>query len=82
IGLGIGADDEATKEQLNKFVESYNKLVSTIDQHTQLGGEDKKRGVLASDPTMRSIESQLSNLVRGEHGGMRLSEIGVTLDRH
>lgn len=82
IGLGIGADDEATKEQLNKFVDAYNTLISTIDEHTQIGSEDKKRGVLASDPTMRSIESQLSSLVRGEHGGMRLSEIGVTLDRH
>ncbi|HHX8508303.1 TPA: flagellar filament capping protein FliD [Vibrio diabolicus] len=82
IGLGIGADDEATKEQLNKFVEAYNTLISAIDEHTQIGGEDKKRGALASDPTMRSIESQLTSLVRGEHGGMRLSEIGVTLDRN
>ncbi|WP_063345199.1 flagellar filament capping protein FliD [Vibrio jasicida] len=81
VGLGIGADSEGTKEQLNKFVEAYNSLVSTLDEYTQIGGEDKARGVLASDPTLRSIESQLTNLVRGEHGGMRLNEIGITLDR-
>ncbi|MGI9946020.1 flagellar filament capping protein FliD [Vibrio hyugaensis] len=81
VGLEIGADSEGTKEQLNKFVEAYNSLVSTLDEYTQIGGEDKARGVLASDPTLRSIESQLTNLVRGEHGGMRLNEIGITLDR-
>ncbi|CAH1524350.1 Lateral flagellar hook-associated protein 2 [Vibrio jasicida] len=81
VGLRIGADSEGTKEQLNKFVEAYNSLVSTLDEYTQIGGEDKARGVLASDPTLRSIESQLTNLVRGEHGGMRLNEIGITLDR-
>ncbi|WP_104037446.1 flagellar filament capping protein FliD [Vibrio jasicida] len=81
VGLGIGADSEGTKEQLNKFVDAYNSLVSTLDEYTQIGGEDKARGVLASDPTLRSIESQLTNLVRGEHGGMRLNEIGITLDR-
>ncbi|PQJ71199.1 flagellar hook-associated protein [Vibrio jasicida] len=81
VGLGIGADSEGTKEQLNKFIEAYNSLISTLDEYTQIGGEDKARGVLASDPTLRSIESQLTNLVRGEHGGMRLNEIGITLDR-
>ena len=81
VGLGIGADSEGTKEQLNKFVDAYNSLVSTLDEYTQIGGEDKARGVLASDPTLRSIESQLTNLVRGEHGGMRLNEIGITLER-
>ncbi|MDF5457121.1 flagellar filament capping protein FliD, partial [Vibrio parahaemolyticus] len=62
--------------------ETYNALVSTIDQYTQIGGEDQKRGVPASDSTLRSIESQLTGLIRGEHNGMRLSEIGVSLDRN
>ena len=79
--MDVGADSEGTKEQLNKFVESYNALVSTIDEYTKIGEEGKARGVLASDPTLRSIESQLTSLVRGEHGGMRLSEVGITLDR-
>lgn len=82
ISLKVGADSEGTKEQLDKFVEAYNTLIGAMNQHTQIGGEDKKRGVLASDPTLRSIESQLTSLVRGEHGGMRLSEIGISLDRN
>lgn len=82
IGLNVGTDSEGTKEQLDKFVETYNNLVSTIDKYTQIGGEDKARGALVSDPTLRSIESQLSGIIRGEHGGMRLTDIGLSLDRN
>ncbi|GAA5645294.1 MULTISPECIES: flagellar filament capping protein FliD [Vibrio] len=82
IGMTIGADNEATKEQVNKFVDAYNTLMSTIDEYTSIGGEDKARGVLASDPTLRSIESQLTSLVRGEYNGMRLSEAGISIDRN
>ncbi|MFM2591636.1 flagellar filament capping protein FliD [Vibrio harveyi] len=81
IALEVGTDSEGTKEQVDKFVEAYNSLISTIDEYTKTGGEDQARGILASDPTMRSIESQVTSLVRGEYGGMRLSEIGITLDR-
>ncbi|MCW8346638.1 flagellar filament capping protein FliD [Vibrio sp. ZSDZ65] len=81
LTLNIGADSEATKEQVNQFIDAYNTLMSTIDEHTGIGGEDKSRGVLASDPTLRSIESQLTSLVRGEFEGMRLSQVGITLDR-
>ncbi|MCG6451112.1 flagellar filament capping protein FliD, partial [Vibrio parahaemolyticus] len=46
-----------------------------------IGGEDSQRGVLASDPTIRSIESQLKTLVRGEFEGMRLSDLGIEISR-
>ncbi|MCL9776509.1 flagellar filament capping protein FliD [Vibrio methylphosphonaticus] len=81
LTLNIGADSEATKEQINQFIDAYNTLMSTIDEHTGIGGEDKSRGVLASDPTLRSIESQLTSLVRGEYEELRLSQIGIEIDR-
>ncbi|MDF2152610.1 flagellar filament capping protein FliD [Vibrio sp. CAU 1672] len=82
ISLGIGTDSEGTKEQLDKFVEAYNTLVSTIDKYTNTGDEETSRGVLAGDPTLRSIENQLGSLIRSEHGGMRLSDVGLSLDRN
>ncbi|MGV2989751.1 flagellar filament capping protein FliD [Vibrio sp. E150_011] len=81
LTLDIGADTEATKEQVTQFIDAYNALMSTIDEHTGIGGEDTSRGVLASDPTLRSIESQLTSLVRGEYEGMRLSQVGIEIDR-
>ncbi|GAL25101.1 flagellar hook-associated protein FliD [Vibrio variabilis] len=81
LTLNIGPDQEATKEQVNVFIDAYNTLMSTMDEYTGIGGEDQARGVLASDPTLRSIESQLTSIVRGEYNGMRLSEVGIEIDR-
>lgn len=81
LTLNIGPDQEATKEQVNAFIDAYNTLMSTMDEYTGIGGEDQARGVLASDPTLRSIESQLTSIVRGEYNGMRLSEVGIEIDR-
>lgn len=81
LSLAVGADQEGTKEQMNKIIEAYNSLMKTIDSYTSIGGEDAQRGVLASDPTIRSIESQLKTLVRGEFEGMRLSDLGIEISR-
>ncbi|MCE7629268.1 flagellar filament capping protein FliD [Vibrio fluvialis] len=81
LSLAVGADQEGTKEQMNKIIEAYNSLMKTIDSYTSIGGEDSQRGVLASDPTIRSIESQLKTLVRGEFEGMRLSDLGIEISR-
>ncbi|EKO3486405.1 flagellar filament capping protein FliD [Vibrio fluvialis] len=81
LSLTVGADQEGTKEQMNKIIEAYNSLMKTIDSYTSIGGEDSQRGVLASDPTIRSIESQLKTLVRGEFEGMRLSDLGIEISR-
>lgn len=81
LSLAVGADQEGTKEQMNKIIEAYNSLMKTIDTYTSIGGEDAQRGVLASDPTIRSIESQLKTLVRGEFEGMRLSDLGIEISR-
>lgn len=81
LSLAVGADQEGTKEQMNKIIEAYNSLMKTIDTYTSIGSEDAQRGVLASDPTIRSIESQLKTLVRGEFEGMRLSDLGIEISR-
>ncbi|MBY8157661.1 flagellar filament capping protein FliD [Vibrio fluvialis] len=81
LSLSVGADQEGTKEQMNKIIEAYNSLMKTIDSYTSIGGEDSQRGVLASGPTIRSIESQLKTLVRGEFEGMRLSDLGIEISR-
>lgn len=81
ISMGIAADNEATKEQLNTFIDAYNNLVSTIDRLTSTGSEDSKRGALAGDPTTRSIESQLNNVLRSQFEGKSLMEVGLSINR-
>ncbi|WP_318446602.1 flagellar filament capping protein FliD [Photobacterium leiognathi] len=81
ISMAIDADKDATLEQVNAFVDSYNKVMITLDSYTQAGSADSKRGALANDPTLRSIESQLNNLLRDQFDGKRLSEIGISINR-
>lgn len=81
IGMTIGADQDATKEQLNTFIDAYNSLVSTIDSLTASGSEDQKRGALANDPTVRSIESQLNSVLRSQYNGKSLVEVGLSINR-
>ncbi|OEE79409.1 flagellar hook-associated protein [Enterovibrio norvegicus FF-162] len=81
IGMDVGADSESTKEQVTKFIDAYNSLVGALDTHTSIGGDGVSRGVLANDPTLRSIESQLSSILRADFGGMNLSEAGISIDR-
>ncbi|KDM91607.1 flagellar filament capping protein FliD [Photobacterium galatheae] len=82
VGMSVGADKEATKEQLNKLVESYNALMSEIDKYTKTGSEDEKRGVLAGDGTLRSLENQISSIFRQNYNSQSLYSVGVSIDRN
>ncbi|GEM75193.1 flagellar filament capping protein FliD [Vibrio sagamiensis] len=81
ITLDIAIDKESTKAQVDSFIEAYNKLASTLDSYTQIGTDNRSRGVLASDPTIRSLKNELKLISRGQFQGMRLSQIGISLDR-
>ncbi len=81
LTLDIGADEEATKEQVTKFIDAYNSLMSTIDKYSEVNSETQTRPVLASDPTLRSIESQLKSMIRSDFGGLRLTDIGIEINR-
>lgn len=81
LTMNIGGDQEATKEQVNQFIDAYNGLMAVIDQYSKISGEDSQRPALASDPTLRSIESQLKSAVRGDFDGLRLNDIGIEIDR-
>lgn len=82
IGMNISADKSGTKEQLNKFVEAYNSLMSKFNEYSKVNGEDKKRPILANDPMLRSIENQHKSIVRRNFSGLRLNEIGIEIDRN
>ncbi|MBN3575817.1 flagellar filament capping protein FliD [Vibrio neptunius] len=82
LTLNVDGDNDATKEQVNKFIDAYNSLMSTVDEYTKIDTENNTRAVLASDPTLRAIESQVKSVVRGDFGGLRLSQVGIEIDRN
>jgi flagellar hook-associated protein 2 len=81
LNLSVGADDDGTKTQVNKFIEAYNTLMSTLNKYGKSSAVNSERGVLANDPTLRSIKSQVNRVVRQTFNGKRLSDIGITISR-
>ncbi len=82
--LKIGPDDSATIEALNEFITAFNSTLDVLNTATRSGsGEDdgEERGVLASDGTIRGIETKLKSLIRSSYEGVSLFEIGLSLNK-
>jgi flagellar hook-associated protein 2 len=81
LALEIDQDKSATKESAQNFVNAINALLTSFDSLTASGGgEDGARGSLAGDASVRSIESLLGNLLRGDYGGANLMQFGIAAD--
>ncbi len=80
--ISVATDTSATEEALNEFIDKYNEIIGEINSLTATSSsEDGTRGVLASDTMARSIKSNLTSLLRNEHNGNYLFELGFELDR-
>lgn len=84
--LTVSRDSTAVKTAIEGFVKAYNDLAATTKN---LGGYDtktQKGGLLLGDTTLRSVQSQLRNVISqkleyADGGVTSLSEIGITFQR-
>lgn len=81
INAVVASDSDATLESLKELVSLFNESLSTVSKYTGTGSEGESRGVLSSDYSMRSLDTQFKNILRGDFGGVRLFEIGIEFDR-
>ena len=81
VAVSIAPDEDSTLKAINEFVTSYNEVLSLISDYTAIGNLEEGRGVLASDSSIKGLSSELKNIIRSEHGGVRLYELGISLDR-
>lgn len=88
ITVTISQDKASVKTNLQKFVDSYNKLVSTVGQLTAVvqvaDGEAPVTGPLLGDSSIRTLMSGLRNqLVKmGDDLDMRsLAQMGITTQK-
>ncbi len=77
----IGPDSDETISVLNEFITAYNEVISVLDTATRSGSDSEERGVLASDGSIRGIESKLNGLIRGSYYGVSMFELGLSLDK-
>ena len=82
LTVNIAQDKEGTKGKAQSFVDAFNTLMSSFDSLTASGSESAKRGTLAGDSSIRSIESRLNGLLRTDFGGTSLINFGISADRN
>nr|MBF0683074.1 flagellar filament capping protein FliD [Pseudomonas sp.] len=81
LTIDIAQDKAGTKAKAQTFIDAFNTLMGSFDSLTASGGESAKRGTLAGDSSIRSIESRLNGLLRTDFGGTSLINFGISADR-
>lgn len=84
ISIQVEGNKEALKEDVDKFIEAYNKVNSLIAEETKYDPGSKTAGTLQGNGTVIRIQSQLRSLVRaqpGEDDDTSLSKAGFELGR-
>jgi flagellar hook-associated protein 2 len=61
--LAISVDKEGVEAKVQAFVDTYNKLTSMLKKQTTVTKTTNRSRTLASDPTIRALQSSLSNNV-------------------
>lgn len=85
VSMSISSDTEAIKSNIQKFVEAYNSLNTTITDLTKYNEASKTGSILLGDSTTRAIANQIKNTIIksvGTNGTLNtLSQIGVAFQR-
>lgn len=79
----VAKDESGTRSNMQGFVDAYNTLVKAIDKLTASGNAEGgvAAGPFSGDSGVRSLRSQLNNLLRTPVGGVSLMEYGISAQR-
>ncbi|PIW59804.1 flagellar filament capping protein FliD [Shewanella sp. CG12_big_fil_rev_8_21_14_0_65_47_15] len=84
--LKIEQDNDAVKENVKAFVDAFNSLNAAIDKMSSYDKDKKTASALQGDSMIRSIESQLRNMiserVSTDTGDIALYDIGIKTDKY
>ncbi|MFP4294195.1 MAG: flagellar filament capping protein FliD [Halothiobacillaceae bacterium] len=87
LNLSVSTDQESIRESVDKFVDSYNKLMETMDSLGKYGGEDEQSGALIGDAMLRSVSMNIRREVTSEVADAMpefntLALAGIEIDRY
>ena len=85
IVVSVQQDSEVTKEAVQEFVDTFNDLMTFIDEQTQFIPEANVAGTLIGNRTVNTIQQQLRNTISRVIPNLptsanRLSAIGIKFD--
>lgn len=80
--LTVAKDDSATTANLKSFIDAYNTLENTLDSLTAAGKDGAASAAFASDAGVRSLRSQLNDMLRKDFNGLSLRNLGISADRN
>jgi len=81
--LTVERDSASIKSAVSGFVNAYNSLQGTISSLTSYSADTQVAGDLLGDATLRSVQSQLRNVLTGNLGEgalTRLADVGIELE--
>jgi len=86
VTLQVQRDATALTDRINSFVDAYNTLTATLQDHTSYDADTGSRTILFGDPAVRSIQFQLRNLLSTPVDGLggaydTLAELGITTNK-
>jgi flagellar hook-associated protein 2 len=61
VSLGVSPDTSEASTAINQFVSDYNTLINAVN--SQFSDSGSGQGVLATDPTVRNLQSQLQSML-------------------
>ena len=82
--FSVSQDNTAMEDKVKAFITAYNSVISNIKSQTAYNAETKSASALNGDAAVRSIQSQLRNLVGGTLAGgslTRLSDVGIKIEK-
>ncbi|MHC1730138.1 MAG: flagellar filament capping protein FliD [Syntrophobacteraceae bacterium] len=84
VTLNIDRDVEAIEENVNSMLDAYNAVIAYVnEQMTYNSDSEETGGVLFGDNTLKSIKSQLQNLMLTQVGTgtiKYMTDIGITIN--
>lgn len=81
LTMDIAQDSGATRDQAREFVDAVNAALSGFRSLTTSGDEERARGPLAGDASIRSLENMINRVLRTEIDGLRLTDFGIAAGR-
>ncbi len=77
----IARDTDVAKKAIQDFVKAYNDLNTLLREQTSFNAETRRAGTLNGDSAIRSIQTQIRNILRnpleGLEGATALADIGL-----